>query len=90
MGCDSLAAVVVMSAAVGVTGAGFCGLFCSHQDISPHFSGTIYGITNSIANVTGFVAPAVVGLITYENVSVCVCVCVCVCMYVCMYVCLSI
>ncbi|XP_063848009.1 sialin-like [Scylla paramamosain] len=70
VGCDSVAAVVVMSAAVGVTGSAFCGLFCSHQDIAPHFAGTIYGVTNSLANITGFIAPGVVGMITFENQTV--------------------
>lgn len=68
VGCNSVAAVAVVSAAIGVTGSTFCGVFCSHQDISPQFAGTLYGVTNTLANITGFLAPAVIGFITYNNV----------------------
>ncbi|XP_050689349.1 putative inorganic phosphate cotransporter [Eriocheir sinensis] len=70
VGCNSVAAVAVVSAAISVTGSSYCGLFCSHQDISPHFSGTLYGITNTAGNIMGFLAPAVIGLITYNNQTV--------------------
>lgn len=68
VGCDSVAAVAVMCVAVGTGGCAFCGLFSSHQDIAPNLAGTLLGLTNTIAGVAGFLAPALVGVITYRNV----------------------
>ena len=52
-------------------------------------AGTLLGITNAIATIPGFLGPAVVGIMTNDNVSVslCVCVCVCVCVPVCVCLC---
>ncbi|KAK7082064.1 hypothetical protein SK128_021511 [Halocaridina rubra] len=66
-GCDPMAAVLILCISTAVSGAVFCGYFCSHQDLSPNLSGTLYGLTNTVANSTGFIAPAVAGLILYEN-----------------------
>ena len=40
----------------------------NHADLSPNFSGTLGGITNTFSNLCGFVTPAVTGLITERGV----------------------
>ena len=39
------------------------------MDLSPNYAGTLMGITNTMANIAGFVAPYVVGSIIEGNVS---------------------
>ena len=38
------------------------------MDLSPNYAGTLMGITNTMANIAGFVAPYVVGSIIEGNV----------------------
>ena len=38
------------------------------QDLSPNYAGTMWGFTNMLANVIGFIAPLVAGIITDGNV----------------------
>ena len=40
----------------------------NHMDLSPNYAGTLMGITNTMANIAGFVAPYVVGSIIEGNV----------------------
>lgn len=35
----------------------------NHIALSPHYAGTMYGITNAAANICGFLAPYAIGLI---------------------------
>ncbi|CAL4130204.1 unnamed protein product, partial [Meganyctiphanes norvegica] len=65
--CDSTLAMVVLCFAVGLNGAIYCGYMCSSQDLAPNFAGTIMGITNTLATIPGFAAPAVIGAITKDN-----------------------
>lgn len=37
-------------------------------DLSPNYAGTIFGLSNTIANLTGFLTPMLTGLITNHNV----------------------
>lgn len=37
-------------------------------DLSPNYIGTLCGISNTLANITGFVSPIVTGLLTNGNV----------------------
>ena len=39
----------------------------THLDMSPNFAGTLLGITNAFANLTGFLAPAFTGYIINER-----------------------
>ncbi len=41
----------------------------NHVDLSPTYAGTLMGITNTFANICGFLAPYVSGSITKGNVS---------------------
>lgn len=60
------AAIVLLILAVSLTGFQYSGFLVNHVDIAPPYAGILFGITNSIASVTGFISPAVVGVITKE------------------------
>ncbi len=40
----------------------------TYSDMSPNFSGFLMGISNTFANMPGFMAPLVAGYITHNNV----------------------
>ena len=41
----------------------------NHVELSPNYAGTLFGMTNMIANLTGFVTPLAAGAITNNDVS---------------------
>lgn len=60
--------VTFMLAGVGsFAGAIYPGNQMNHISLSPSYAGTMYGITNSAANICGFLAPYVIGLIINHN-----------------------
>ncbi|KAK3743741.1 hypothetical protein RRG08_043473 [Elysia crispata] len=59
-------AIVLLILAVSLTGTQYSGYLVNHVDIAPKFAGILFGISNSLAAVTGFISPVVVGIIT-EN-----------------------
>nr|XP_027214815.1 sialin-like [Penaeus vannamei] len=62
--------VAVLCAVVGISGAMYSGYMCSHQDLAPNYAGTLFGITNTLANIPGFAAPQLTGAITEGNQTV--------------------
>ena len=40
------------------------------MDIAPKYGGIIYGISNTIANIPGFLTPQVAGILLQDDVSV--------------------
>ena len=70
VGCDQVFAMIVLCMAVGFNGATYSGYMCSHADLAPAYAGTLMGITNTIATIPGFAAPAIVGAIINNNVSI--------------------
>ena len=38
------------------------------MELSPNYAGTLFGITNMVANLTGFLTPYIAGVITNNNV----------------------
>ena len=58
------AAVTLLVLGVSLTGAQYSGWVVNHMDIAPAFAGILFGISNSIAAVTGFLSPVIVGVIT--------------------------
>ena len=40
----------------------------NHVELSPNYAGTLFGITNMVANLTGFITPWVAGTLTNYNV----------------------
>ncbi|XP_071171387.1 sialin-like [Mytilus edulis] len=57
-------AIVLLILAVSLTGFQYSGYLINHVDIAPPYAGILFGISNSIASVTGFISPSVVGAIT--------------------------
>ena len=56
--------LVVSIGFMGVTsGSGFG---VNHSDIAPKYAPVLYGISNSVAAITGFIAPTLIGNITKD------------------------
>ncbi|XP_075169622.1 putative inorganic phosphate cotransporter isoform X2 [Haematobia irritans] len=56
-------AILLLTITVGINGATYLGFQVNHIDLSPNFAGVLMGITNCAANITGIVAPLIVGFI---------------------------
>ncbi|GFR93810.1 vesicular glutamate transporter [Elysia marginata] len=67
VGCNHVLAMLMLTLSVGLGGAAMGGFNVNHLDIAPKFAGSLMGITNCIATVPGFVAPAVVGYLTNDH-----------------------
>ncbi|XP_042868216.1 putative inorganic phosphate cotransporter [Penaeus japonicus] len=65
--CDGTLAMAVLCTVVGISGSLYSGYMCSHQDLAPNFAGTLFGVTNTLANIPGFAAPQLTGAITNGN-----------------------
>lgn len=66
MGCDAMAGTIaLLVVAVALTGFTFGGGYIVNiQDIAPAYSSFLFGIANTLGAVPGFVAPAIVGVLT--------------------------
>ena len=69
VGCDKTQAIIWLCLSVSLNGAVNSGFQVNHVEMSPNYAGTLFGITNMLANLTGFITPAVAGNITNFNVS---------------------
>ena len=67
--CHRNWAIVILVISGVLSGPQPNGYLSSHADLSPRFSGTLMGITNTIATIPGFVSPAITGALTDGNVS---------------------
>ncbi|XP_077288213.1 putative inorganic phosphate cotransporter [Arctopsyche grandis] len=63
VGCDKVSVLLLLSITGAFGGAVYAGNQMNHIALSPHYAGTMYGITNAAANICGFVAPYAIGLI---------------------------
>lgn len=63
VGCDKVAAQLLLALPGALGGAVYAGNQMNHMALSPKYAGTMYGITNAAANMCGFLAPYVIGLI---------------------------
>ena len=69
-GCDITLATILLCTGFFFNGAMSAGHFSSYIDLSPNFSGTIFGIGNTFSGgSTGFLVPTVVGAITQDNMT---------------------
>ncbi|XP_042907967.1 sialin isoform X2 [Parasteatoda tepidariorum] len=66
-GCNHIWSVVFLTLAMGFNGFTFSGYMVTHVDMSPEFAGTLMGMTNAFATLTGFLAPKAVGALTQNN-----------------------
>ncbi|XP_066264868.1 sialin-like isoform X2 [Branchiostoma lanceolatum] len=65
--CDSTAAIALLCLAVTMRGVMIPGFYPSYTELTLGFSGVAYGISNSLANCSGFLAPLMVGILPDEN-----------------------
>jgi len=69
VGCHVEAVVLLLCVTVGVNGFNYSGFTSNHIDIASNYSGTLMGITNTMGNIMGFLAPMVVSAIVEGHVS---------------------
>ncbi|KAF8787044.1 putative inorganic phosphate cotransporter like protein [Argiope bruennichi] len=63
-GCDVSLNKFFFIFAIAIGGFAYNGQNLTLLDMSPEYAGTLLGITNTIANLTGFLTPLVVGALT--------------------------
>lgn len=68
-GCHPTLAVVFMMAGTTVTGAISAGPLATFVDLSPNYASILLGFCGMIVIASGFISPAVVGILTNNNVS---------------------
>jgi hypothetical protein len=68
--CNFTLSVTFFTLALALNGFTYSGFAITHVDMSPEFAGILMGITNSIANIPGFMAPIVVSAFTNEAVRI--------------------
>lgn len=69
-GCHPLSAIVFMMAGTAVNGAMSSATFTNLIDLSPNYASILLGFANMIGTWTGFISPAVVGILTNNNQNV--------------------
>jgi len=66
-GCDQAMATMWMCLSVGVNGIAVSGWQVNHMDLSPNYAGTLMGISSAFANLSGFLAPLLAGVVVNGN-----------------------
>lgn len=59
--------VVIFTVALTLNGAVTAGYLSNGLDIAPNFSGTIFGLANTLSSMGGFLSAYMVGALTYQN-----------------------
>ncbi|XP_054722553.1 sialin-like [Uloborus diversus] len=67
VGCNHFWGVFFLTLAMGFNGCTYSGYMVTHVDMAPHLAGTLMGMTNAFATLTGFLAPLAVGKLTDDN-----------------------
>ena len=67
-GCNHVAVITLLCLTVGLNGFNYSGVNCNHIDVAPNFAGTLMGISNTAANVMGFLTPMVISPIVEATV----------------------
>jgi ACS family sodium-dependent inorganic phosphate cotransporter-like MFS transporter 5 len=57
-------AIALLTLGVSFSAFQYSGFLINHMDIAPAYAGILFGISNSCGAISGFISPAVVGLIT--------------------------
>ncbi|XP_076044239.1 sialin-like [Oratosquilla oratoria] len=70
VGCNSSVAVFLLTLGTTFIGALYCGFLSNHIDVAPPYAGTLMGIANTVASISGIVVPSFVGYITQGNQTV--------------------
>ncbi|XP_015918821.1 putative inorganic phosphate cotransporter isoform X2 [Parasteatoda tepidariorum] len=63
-GCQPSLTISLLCLALALNGCVYSGYNITHVDMCPEFAGTLYAITNTIANITGILGPMSVGVFT--------------------------
>lgn len=66
-GCDRVISVVIFTIALTINGAVTAGYLGNGLDIAPNFSGTIFGLANTLSSLGGYLSSFMVGQLTYKN-----------------------
>ncbi|XP_022239379.1 putative inorganic phosphate cotransporter [Limulus polyphemus] len=66
-GCNNTLNAALFTLAMGFSGFSYAGYLVTHMDLSPDFAGTLMGLSNGLAQMTGFIAPAFVGSLIEHN-----------------------
>lgn len=67
-GYDKVWAVAIFTIALTLNGAVTAGYLGNGLDIAPNFSGTIFGMANTLSSIGGYVSAWMVGYLTEDNV----------------------
>ncbi|XP_024946938.1 putative inorganic phosphate cotransporter isoform X2 [Cephus cinctus] len=67
LGCDRITSVVIFTTALTINGGVTAGYLGNGLDIAPNFSGTIFGMANTLSSLGGYLSSFMVGTLTYEN-----------------------
>lgn len=68
-GCHPTLAVIFMMAGTTVNGAVSAGPLATFVDLSPNYASILLGFCGMIVIACGFISPAIVGILTHDNVS---------------------
>jgi ACS family sodium-dependent inorganic phosphate cotransporter len=68
-GQDQKLSVAIFTISLTLNGAVTAGYLGNGLDIAPNFSGTIFGLANTLSSFGGFLSTWMVGVITYKSVS---------------------
>lgn len=69
LGRDAAWSVTIFTLALFTHGAVTAGYLGNGLDIAPNFSGTIFGLANTLSSFGGFLSTWMVGALTYDDVS---------------------
>ncbi|XP_076803041.1 sialin-like isoform X1 [Clavelina lepadiformis] len=67
IGCNATAAIAFFTMSVAFNALTVPGCKANTIDIAPKYGGIVYGISNTVANISGFLAPQVVGLLLLDG-----------------------
>ncbi len=60
-GCDTSAVITLLLLGMFLFGAISGGEFAVIPEYAPNYSGTVFGVANTLASTTGFMGPQIVG-----------------------------
>ncbi|RZF37771.1 hypothetical protein LSTR_LSTR015555 [Laodelphax striatellus] len=67
--CSRVGSVAILTIALTINGAVTAGYLGNGLDIAPNFSGTIFGLANTLSSFGGYLSTFMVGKLTVNNVS---------------------
>lgn len=67
-GNDRIISIAIFTLSLTINGAVTAGYLSNGLDIAPNFSGTIFGLANTLSSAGGFLSTLMVGTLTKDNV----------------------